>query len=265
MSNDFYRNARGYDIAFADRDFDVECDFLEWCVKNHAKIDKDKTDDWSFLELGAGPSRHAREMAYREWRSVALDISEEMMEYAKQEAGKDEVEIETVVSDMIDYELDKPVLLTATLMESISHIVTNEDMIKHFRSVARNTVPGGLYVIEATHPMFFFPDNEPNTWTSEEDGTKVEITFGMPSDKYNTVTQQWTVTTRMKINENGTEHFTENKSQIRWYLAQEMKALVELSGVFDYYWIYGSLYYTPPQQLDESENSDAMVFVMRVK
>jgi hypothetical protein len=48
-------------------------------------------------------------------------------------------------------------------------------------------------------------------------------------------------------------------------LAQELKALIELSGSFDKYWFYGSLYYLPPKELDESEESDSMVVVLRAK
>lgn len=263
---DFYRNAKAYDIAFSDRDFETESNFLIWSLENHSNISYRQFPQKTFLELGCGPAQHVREFARRGWNSVGLDLSEDMIKYAMDETKKEKIEAQFLVGDMCDFQLDNPVVLSATLMESISHLVTNEQMISHFRSVAKNMVSGGIYVIEATHPMFFFPDDEPNTWTSEGDGMKVDITFGVPSDSYNTITQQWLMTTKMKITEsNGHEFLTETKTPLRWYLAQEMKALIELSGVFDEYWFYGSLYSIPPFELDTSENSDAMVIVLRVK
>ncbi|MGD8779194.1 MAG: class I SAM-dependent methyltransferase [Ignavibacteria bacterium] len=266
MAEEFYRNAKAYDIAFQDREFDVECDFLEWCLKNHGKVKKSKLKDKSFLELACGPARHAREMNKRGWTSYALDLSKEMVEFAESEAETENLKITGIVGDMTKYKLKNKVMLTSTLMESISHLVTNKQMISHFKSVAKNLVSGGIYVIEASHPQFFFPDEEANTWESKEGDTKVEITFGVPSDKYNTVTQQWLTTTKMKITEGkNPARVSETKTPLRWYLAQELKALIELSGSFDKYWFYGSLYYLPPKELDESEESDSMVVVLRAK
>ncbi|MFC2084532.1 class I SAM-dependent methyltransferase [Bacteroidota bacterium] len=266
MANkDFYKYAKAYDLAFSDRWIDVECDFLEWCFNNHSNVQNVRAQK-SFAELGCGPARHAREMARRGWESTVLDISEDMINYACSEAKKEKVKLKPVLADMSDFNLGKPVVLTATLMESISHLVTNEQMISHFKSVTRNSVSGALYVIEATHPMFFFPEDEPNSWVEKFGNTEIEITFGMPTDIYNSITQQWLLTTKLKIKEgNKPEVVIESKNPIRWYLAQEMKVLIELADVFDKYWFYGSLYSIPPNDLDESEDSDAMVIVLRVK
>lgn len=262
----FYKNAKAYDIAFADREFDTESNFLIWCLENHSKLQNKKLTDKSFLELACGPAQHAREFAKRGWKSSALDLSEEMVQYAKDKATEEKLDVECIVGDMCNYKLKNPVLLTATLMESISHLVTNEQMISHFKSVAKNMASGGIYVIEATHPKFFFPDNEANKWTSEDGNTKVDVTFGLPSDKYNSITQQWLMTTKMEITEGNNDPYTsETKTPLRWYLAQEIRALIELSGVFDKYWMYGSLYSIPPFELDTTENSDTMVIVLRVK
>lgn len=263
---EFYRNAHAYDIAFDDREFDTECDFLEWCLRNHSNLSPEQLEDKSFLEMGCGPAQHVREFAKRGWHSTGLDLSSDMVEFAKLEAQKENLIIDTVEGDMCDFQLEKPVILAATLMESISHLVTNEQLISHFKSVASNLTPGGIYVIEATHPMFYFPDEEANTWISKNGNLEVEITFGLPTDTFNSVTQQWIVTTVMKIRQKGQkEVVVESKSPIRWYLAQELKALIELSGVFDKHWFYGSLYYTPPFELDDTEDSDSMVVVLRTK
>lgn len=264
MAKDFYKHAKAYDIAFSDRDFISECNFLEWALQKHSKLKKKNLSKKSFLELGCGPAKHSREFAKRNWRSAALDLSEEMINYASQEARKENLNMELVVADMTKFKLNKKVVLAATLMESISHMISNDQMINHLKAVAKNLVKGGIYVIEATHPKFFFPDNEPNTWKSKEGNTKVEVTFGVPSDTYNTVTQIWETTTIMRIQEGKEEpNVFESVSPVRWYLAQEMKALIDLSGAFEKYWIYGSMYNIPGKKIDTSEESDAMVIVLR--
>ncbi|MCF8262132.1 MAG: class I SAM-dependent methyltransferase [Melioribacteraceae bacterium] len=265
MAENFYRHAKAYDIAFSDREYKIECDFLEWAFQNHGRLDL-KLNEKNFLELGAGPAQHAREMAKRGWNSTALDLSPDMLKYADDESRKEGLVLNCVVADMSEFKLNTKFQLAATLMESISHLVTNEQIISHFKSVAESLIQGGVYVIEATHPMFFFPDNEPNTWHSKNEEMEVEVTFGNPDDFYDSITQQWTTSTIIKIKDGDKSWETyETKSQIRWYLAQEMKALIELSGDFELCYFYGSLYSLPPQNFDHSEKSDAMVIVLKKK
>jgi len=262
----FYRNARAYDIAFGDRDFPDECDFLEWCFKKHSGLKLKEIEEKSFLEMASGPSRHAIEFAKRNWRAVALDNSKDMLGYAAELAVKENVKLETVAKDMTKFKLRKPVALAATMMESIAHITTNEQMISHLNSVADNLIPGGIYVIEATHPNGFFPDEEVNKWISRNGNMKVELTFGLPTDHYDYITQIWNVTTIMNIwNGNGKKYTSKSNFNLRWYLAQELKALISLSGAFEKYWFYGNVYSIPPHKFDNSDESDSMIIVLRKK
>jgi hypothetical protein len=42
-----------------------------------------------------------------------------------------------------------------------------------------------------------------------------------------------------------------------------MKLMIEKAGCFEKAWFFGSMYFIPPKPLDESEDSDAMVIVLR--
>lgn len=265
-NKEFYRNARAYDIAFSDRDFAIECDFLEWCLNEHSTLRVKDKKNKSFLEMASGPSRHTIEFAKRNWRSIALDNSPDMLGYAEELAEKEGVKIDTIAEDMTKFKMKKPVLLAATMMESIAHINTNEQMLSHLKCVSDSLVPGGIYVIEATHPNGFFPEDEANIWTEEKDGMKVKITFGLPSDHYDYITQVWNVTTKLDIwNGTGKKYTTTSKINLRWYLAQEIKALIDLSGAFEKYWFYGNAYSIPPYQFDNSDEADSMIIVLRKK
>ena len=184
---EFYANAKAYDIAFGDRDFVDECNFLEYALKefggkefvglkfaglpNYQTLKlsnptNSQTHKPSFLELAAGPAQHAREFARRGWRAVALDLSQDMLDYAQAGAAHDGVTIETTCADMIDFTLSAPVAVAANLMESLSHLTTNEQVVAHLRAVSRNLLPGGVFVIEMAHPETIWRDSLPNFWTS---------------------------------------------------------------------------------------------------
>jgi SAM-dependent methyltransferase len=276
-SPEFYANARAYDIAFSDRDFAEECDFLEWCIHEHSALSRSDSalrlgDPRSFLELACGPARHAREFARRGWRAVGLDLSADMLGYARMGASRDGVRIETAVADMTDFELDVPVALAANLMESLSHLVTNEQVVAHLCAVARNLLPGGVFVIEMAHPDTIWRDRLPNTWVSkstdspyfvDEPYTEVDVLFGARDDPYDWISQQWQVTSRLTIHEAGqSPRVVQHQHPHRWYLAQELRALIELSGAFSQAWWYGNMI-VPPPPLDNSPASDRMVVVLR--
>lgn len=256
---EFYSLAKAYDIAFSDRYFDEETDFLIWCFDEFG--DTQPEDKPAVLELGCGPANHAREFLHKGWQASALDISQEMLDYA---AGKDgALKCEYIKGDMRSFSVDREYDLVINMMESITHIVTNEDMLMHFKSVAASLKEAGVYIIETAHPWHFFPDDEQNGWTSKEGDTEVEVLFGKPDDEYNSVEQVWSVTTEIALRENGSEVMRKSSiSKHRWYLCQELKALIELSDAFSEYHFFGNME-IPPHQLDDTEESDSMIIVLR--
>ncbi len=269
-SVEFYAEALAYDIAFSDRDFGEECNFLEWCLRTHG--DGAAARARSFVELAAGPARHARELARRGWSSIALDLSSDMLRYAAHGAERDGVCLTLVRADMTDFTLPQPVALAANLMESLSHLTTNEQVVAHLRAVSRNLLPGGVFVIEMAHPATIWRDSLPNTWVARSTDTplfpdvpytEVEVLFGAQDDPYDWITQQWLVTTKLCIRTQGQpERVIEHHHPHRWYLAQELRALIDLSGAFARAWWFGNMV-VPPPPLGCGPESDRMVVVLR--
>jgi SAM-dependent methyltransferase len=279
-TRELYADVRSYDIAFgSDRDFVKECNFLEYCLKKFGSsgvwrsggLEPDPqfqtshsgTPPVSFLELAAGPARHAREFARRGWRSVALDLSSDMLKYAQQGAIAEGVKIETVCAGMTDFTLEHPVTLAANLLESLSHLTTNEQVVDHLRAVSRNLLPGGIFVIQSTHPRYFWHDSLGDAWTSkDDDGTEIDVLFGSKGDPYDWISQQWTVTVRLDIREPARPpRVVETHSNFRWYLPQELRALIDLSQAFSRTLWFGSMV-VPPPPLDSRPESDEMIVVL---
>ncbi len=267
---EFYANALAYDIAFSDRDFEDECNFLEWCLRTLGA--PPAALQHSFLELAAGPARHARTFARRGWRAVALDLSGDMLAYARKGAEAEGVALSLVQADMTDFALEQPVALVANLMESFSHLLTNEQVVTHLRTVARALLPGGVYVIEMAHPSTIWRDSLPNTWVARSTDspyfadvpyTEVEVLFGAEDDPYDWITQQWIVTTRLVIRQaDKPPRVVESHHPHRWYQAQELRALIDLSGAFSQTWWFGNMM-VPPPPLDCSPASERMIVVLR--
>jgi len=276
-SPEFYSNAQAYDIAFSDRNFVDECNFLDYCLKTYGAIGtprggRSADHRQSFLELACGPGRHAQEFAGRGWRAVGLDLSPEMLEYARSIEVLANRPVSWHAADMCDFALEEPVTLAANLMESLSHLTTNERVVNHLRAVSSNLVSGGIFVIEMAHPDTIWRDSLPNSWRSKSTENsafckispiEVDVLFGAADDHYDWVDQIWTVTTRLEIHEEGKpSRVVESKYPHRWYQAQELRALIDLSEAFSKTWFLGNMV-IPPPLLDNSEKSQRMVVVLR--
>jgi SAM-dependent methyltransferase len=149
------------------------------------------------LELAAGPAEHARELARSGLRATALDLSQAMSGYAAAQAAADGVPLDVVTADMRDFRLTGPdgdlaqFDVAVTMLNSLCHLFTLDDLVPHLTTVAAHVRSGGLYIVELAHPADFF-DPVPRTsneWTVDADGTHAEVRWGGRSDRINPLTQ----------------------------------------------------------------------------
>ena len=62
------------------------------------------------------------------------------------------VRVEWLAADMRDFRLERPVDLAICMFDGLDALLSNDDIVRHFRAVAGNLGPRGLYVLEYTHP-----------------------------------------------------------------------------------------------------------------
>ncbi|RYZ08379.1 MAG: class I SAM-dependent methyltransferase [Myxococcales bacterium] len=143
-----YSAAALYDLAFSYRDVGAQCSFLRDTFHalrgRHAR---------SFLELAAGPARHALEMSRSGLASTALDRSPEMAALARGRAAAAGLELTYVVSDMTRFHAPSRVELAACLLSSTSYLLTDEAMLAHLEAARAALHEDGLYWLELTHPV----------------------------------------------------------------------------------------------------------------
>ncbi len=254
-----YDLAEAYDIAFDFRDLAAECDKLsELCLRHRGKT------PGSFLDLACGSGYHCIEYAKRGIRSIGLDLSASMVDYARRKAERLGVAPTFIQSDMRDFLLPRPVDLAFCAMSTFHHLLTTDDILRHLRAVARNLTAGGLYVIEAEHPRdaFGVAQSLKHEWESERDGIVVRSSWGSAEDRFDPITQLVDTNVRMEIRLPDRVHkshlFT---TLLRRLTFQELSLLVDASGVFDISEWLGRL--TPECPLTNTPESIRMVPVLR--
>lgn len=255
--NEVYRRASYYDIAFS-RDVSREVEFI---LDEFQRLAGRPLS--SILDLACGPGYHARLFAKKGVRAVGLDLRPEMTEFGRHHAEAEGVAIEWIAQDMRHFTLAQPVDAIITMYDSVDCLLTIDDMVNHFRTVARNLVPGGIYLFEMTHPRDCSPwDYGHFFYEGERNGTKVRIDWavngGARVDSFSQVSE---VETRMTVVENGRTEVFHDVAKERFTMPQEFISMIRLAGGLDVVDCYGD--FRRDQRLDNSPASRRMIFLLR--
>ncbi|MBS0287244.1 MAG: class I SAM-dependent methyltransferase [Proteobacteria bacterium] len=270
----FYSKAHFYDLLFRFKDLAKENQTL---IDLYQKLN-DKMPA-SFLDIAAGPASNAIEMSKRGITSTAMDYSQEMVDYGLMRAKEEGATISYFQGDMRDFRSPKPVDLAAIFMISTSYLLTNDDMLQHLKSMASNLNPQGIYVLEMPHPIDLFAvgkhtlaqweekweetwqERWEEYWEHQDGDTKVSLQWGEEADPFDPITQIRTVTARLKYQTpEETGEIVDHSAQ-REYTYQEMKLLIQISGVFELCCALGNWNTAIP--FSNAKESSRMILVLR--
>ena len=298
-SDTIYSMPSLYDLAFGYRCYEEEVEFL---LNAHERYSTSKMNDpIRILELCAGPARHSLAALSQHMPStvqsvVALDLSQEMVKYGSENADFDlgaaggrRDNFEYICGDMRELSgLATAKFDTAwILLGSMSHLLTNDDVIRCFTALKSALNPGSTVVIELPHPRETFSMGEctRNGWTvplvedDEEEYGELSIVWGDEDDEFDPIAQVRHFTVAMtlavkdpqdipkddplfvRMNEDGK---TEVKEIVpmRLFTLQEIDALARCAGL-EMVAKYGAL----DEEVEMTDEDDAyrMVCVLRCK
>jgi len=142
----FDRYAPRYDDEVFTKNTEAEVDFI---------IDHTNTPaGGAILDLGCGTGRHSVPLALRGFRVTAVDISEGMLEVARQRAQAAEVDVEFVRSDAAEFvraeSFDTAICLCEgafCLLSEGDEALQRDDLI--LRNIAASLRPGGVVILNA--------------------------------------------------------------------------------------------------------------------
>ena len=135
-----------YEAACSYRDVPVEVDaLLRWSGKYR---DPAAAPLRSVLELAAGPAEHARALARRGLDATTVDLSAAMCARARDLAAADATRLTVVQADMREFGLGRQFDLAITMLNSLCHLLTLDDMLRHLTAVGRHLDRNGLYIME---------------------------------------------------------------------------------------------------------------------
>ncbi|QXJ20011.1 class I SAM-dependent methyltransferase [Actinomadura graeca] len=222
-----YDDPWAYELACSFRDVPAEAGvLLGWCAEHRPE---GAGPARTVLELAAGPAEHARELARRGLAATALDLNPAMCAYAAAEAARAGVALEVVQDDMTLFDLGRRFDLVVTMLDSTSHLMTLDAFVAHLRRVAAHLSPGGLYVVEMSHPRDRLGDDPSVStgWTVERGGVRATVRWGEPADRLDPVTQIADDHVTVAIDDGRVIH---DVVPYRFWTATELDAAIRLAG-----------------------------------
>lgn len=234
-----------------------EVDFLVHCFRRYSRRPVSRV-----LDIACGTGPHLLRLARRGYRMTGLDLSSENIAYLGGRAAEQGLSVGLRIGDMTRFALPAPVDAAICLQDSQGHLLTNEAIIDHLHAVARTLRPGGLYVFDRYIASSWTYPARRWSWTKRRGKVTVRTTFAALED-VNPVSQVFSEEMELEVTENGAKKLFRQSHLSRMVFPQEMRALVELAGGFEFVqWFYG---FKRRQILDRASHPLLMIVVLRKK
>jgi len=224
MERAFRSYGKYYDIIYADKDYEEECDFLEEIFRNYSKIIP-KT----ILDGGCGTGGHAIPLAERGYEVTGIDLSEEMINIAKEKASKTGVNIDFNVMDLRKLRLNKKFDACICMFAVIDYLTNNKDLLKAMSNIREHLKNGSLLIFDFWYGpavLTILPTSKMKIIKKE--GVKI-IRFAEPHlNTFHHVCEvhYYFIVTK----ENLVVYEGKEKHVVRFYFPEEIKHYLEESG-----------------------------------
>jgi len=129
--------AECYDLFNQEKDYSKECNFLEQVFKRFGNGIR------TILDLGCGTGLHDKELALRGYNITGLDLSEEMINIAKNNSNS-----KFVVGCMSNFELGEKFDAIICMFSALGYLTENKQLEDFFNCVKRHLKPEGLLIID---------------------------------------------------------------------------------------------------------------------
>lgn len=135
----------------------------------------------TWLEPACGTGRYLRAAAARGKRTVGFDISPVMVDYARRRSVGMRARIALFIADLVGFRARGPaslrggrVDLAFNLINTIRHVRTDAELVRHLSQVRRCLRPGGVYVVGLSMTAFGLEFPSEDVWEGRRGRCRVK-------------------------------------------------------------------------------------------
>lgn len=210
--------ARVYDLFMEDIPYDLWVEYIISLFKKYKKNPE------LLLELGCGTGNITARLADKGYDMIGLDISEEMLNIAKQKNS----DILYLAQDMCEFELYGTVDCIVCLCDSLNYILEEKDLTKVFSLVKNYLNPDGLFIFDMNTQYKFETVLGSNTFADNKDSAAfIWENYYYEDEKIN----EYCMTFFVKDLKSGLYEKIEETHEERAYSTEEIKTIIEKAGL----------------------------------
>lgn len=243
MSSYIGRHAELYDIFYADKPYVEEATFVHRCLQQYGE-----GTTRSLLELACGTGSHALALEEFDYQITAVDYSQHMIERAKRKAdGTSAIDFRLADMRALDLE-NKSFDAVVCLFDSIGYVQTTEAIKEVLRRVHDHLRVGGLFIFEFWHAAAMLRSFDPvrvRRWATPQ-GEIVRISETRLECEKQLAHVTYSI---YELDRNGTYSSLTETQVNRYFLVQEMAALLESCKLTPVRWFNG---FQDDKAVDES-------------
>ncbi len=123
------------------------------------------------LDLACGHGRHAAALAKRGIILTGLDLNEDYLRVARDEAERAGVEIETVHADMRDIPFTDEFDAVINMFTAFGYFDSEDEDARVLQAVANSLKTGGQFLLDTINREWVLSNYVQNEWRADDDGT----------------------------------------------------------------------------------------------
>lgn len=234
MSSYLGRHAELYDLFYADKPYHEEATFVHQCLQKYGGDNIRR-----LLEIACGTGNHAFELEKYGYEIVAIDYSEDMIAQAKLKQKERGSSVAFFCDDMRTLDNVTETFDTAVcLFDSIGYVLTNEALQRTLKNINRCLQADGLFVFEFWHAAAMLREYEPvrTRWWHAPEAEVLRISETSLDVFRQIGTVDYSV---YELHNDGSYLSFKEKQQNRYFLIQEMSALLSLADFTPLQWYAG--------------------------
>lgn len=132
-----------YNAFYQDKDYIGEARQIDTLLKKYGNSNIKK-----LINFGCGTGKHDIELSKLGYKCSGIDMSPFMIESARENSRKQNVQIDFVMADIRDYNPDKKYDAVISLFHVMSYQNSNEDILATFRTARKALEQGGVFVFD---------------------------------------------------------------------------------------------------------------------
>jgi len=214
-----------YDLLYEEKDYDGECNLIEKIMKKYSKIPVH-----SILDLGCGTGNHSLRLAERGYQVTGVDRSKEMLDIAKEKAGKKNVTFSLYQSDIREFNQPEKYDAIIMMFAVLGYQQENDDVLAALKTVSKHLKVGGVFICDLWYgPAVLNQKPGERVRVIERGDTKIiRVSSGL-LDSYrhlvNVNFHLWTIERDRILAETQEDH------TMRFFFPQELSLLFNVSGL----------------------------------